>query len=255
MNSSAYLQNLFGLHGRVALVTGGSSGIGRAIALAFGGAGAHVLIAARTASAVEATVGEIRAAGGSSDGITANLSTRKGAHALADAAGRVDILVNSAGVNLRPPMPDLDEDTWDATMRVNLEAPFILGQRLAPGMAERRFGRIIHISSQQAHRPFASSGAYGVSKAALEALARSQSEAWAPQGVTANVLVPGFVATALNERLSSNPDAVQALAERTLIGRNGLPEDFEGAAVFLAGPASAYVIGQTIFVDGGFSVH
>ena len=140
-------------------------------------------------------------------------------------------------------------------MAVNLEAPFILGQRLAPGMAERGYGRLIHISSQQAQRPFANSGAYGVSKAGLEALARSQAEAWSPSGVTANVVVPGFVQTPLNRRLSSNPEVVEALAARTLIGRNGLPEDFAGAVVFLAGPSSAYVTGQLIAVDGGFSVH
>lgn len=258
METSPYLQHLFGLHERVALVTGGSSGIGRAIAVALAGAGAHVLIAARTVTAIDSTVEEIRHTGGSSTGIVADLSTREGAHALANAAsaiGAVDILVNSAGINLRPAMSDLNEDTWDTTMRVNLDAPFILGQRLAPGMVERGFGRMIHISSQQAHRAFASSGAYGVSKAALEALARSQSEAWAPHGVTANVLVPGFVETPLNKRLSSNPAAVKALARRTLIGRNGMPEDFAGAAVFLAGTASSYVIGQAVIVDGGFSVH
>ncbi|WP_461169906.1 SDR family NAD(P)-dependent oxidoreductase [Arthrobacter sp. Z1-15] len=255
MNSAAYLKHLFGLDGRVALVTGGSSGIGRAIALALGQAGAHVVIASRTASAVDAAAEDIRQSGGSAAGVAADLSTRDGAHALADAVGAVDILVNSAGINLRPPMPELDEAVWDATMRVNLDAPFILGQRLAPGMAERGFGRIIHISSQQAHRPFAASGAYGVSKAALEALARSQSEAWAPHGITANVLVPGFVRTPLNERLSSNPDAVRSLSARTLIGRNGTAEDFAGAALFLAGAGSAYVVGQSLAVDGGFSVH
>lgn len=255
MDSSTYLRDLFGLHERVALVTGGSSGIGKAIAIALSGAGAHVLIAARTAEAVDATVNEIREAGGSGDGIVADLSTREGAHALADAAGAVDIIVNSAGINLRPPLSELDEPTWEMTMHVNLEAPFILGQRLAPAMAKRGFGRLIHISSQQAHRAFASSGAYGVSKAAIEGLARSQSEAWAPHGVTANVLIPGFVETPLNKRLSSDPAAVKALAKRTLIGRNGMPEDFEGAAVFLASAASAYVIGQSVAVDGGFSVH
>jgi NAD(P)-dependent dehydrogenase (short-subunit alcohol dehydrogenase family) len=165
------------------------------------------------------------------------------------------VLVNSAGINLRPPMPELDEDTWDATMAVNLDAPFVLGQRLAPGMAARGYGRIIGISSQQAHRPFAASGAYGVSKAALEALVRSQAEAWSAQGVTANVLVPGFVPTALNRRLSADPAAVERLAARTLVGRNGAPEDFAAAAVFLAGPGAAYVTGQSIAVDGGFSVH
>lgn len=249
------LQQLFGLDGRTALVTGGSSGIGRAIATALADAGAHVLVAARTAATIDATVAAIRQAGGSADGIVADLSSRAGAHALADTAGDVDVLVNSAGINLRPPMADLDEDTWDATMAVNLDAPFVLGQRLAPGMAARGYGRIIGISSQQAHRPFAASGAYGVSKAGLEALARSQAEAWSGHGVTSNVLVPGFVRTPLNERLSADPATVAALAARTLVGRNGLASDFAAAAVFLAGPGSAYVTGQSIAIDGGFSVH
>jgi len=159
------LQQLFGLDGRTALVTGGSSGIGRAIASALADAGAHVLVAARTEATIDDTVATIRRDGGSADGIVADLSSRAGAHALADAASDVDVLVNSAGINLRPTMAELDEDTWDATMAVNLDAPFVLGQRLAPGMAARGHGRIISISSQQAHRPFAASGAYGVSKA------------------------------------------------------------------------------------------
>ncbi|MCS6554413.1 SDR family NAD(P)-dependent oxidoreductase [Curtobacterium flaccumfaciens] len=249
------LQQLFGLDGRTVLVTGGSSGIGRAIATALADAGAHVLVAARTAATIDATVAGIRQAGRSADGIVADLSSRAGAHALADSVGDVDVLVNSAGINLRPPMPELDEATWDATMAVNLDAPFVLGQRLAPGMAARGYGRIVSISSQQAHRSFAASGAYGVSKAGLEALARSQAEAWSAQGVTSNVLVPGFVRTPLNERLGSDPATVAALAARTLVGRNGLASDFAAAAVFLAGPGSAYVTGQSIAVDGGFSVH
>jgi NAD(P)-dependent dehydrogenase (short-subunit alcohol dehydrogenase family) len=255
MDISLHLASLFGLTGRTALVTGGSSGIGRAISLALAGAGAHVRIAARTVETIDSVVEEIRDGGGSADGIQADLSTRAGIHALAESVGAVDILVSSAGINLRPPLRDMSQGTWDVTMTVNVEAPFLLGQALAPGMAERGYGRLIHISSQQAQRPFADSGAYGISKAAVEALARSQAEAWSPHGVTANVLVPGYVSTPLNRRLSADPATVSALAARTLIGRNGLPEDFAGAAVFLASPASAYVTGQCLPVDGGFSVH
>ncbi|MFB9907603.1 SDR family NAD(P)-dependent oxidoreductase [Allokutzneria oryzae] len=259
MSSRAYLSDLFSLDCRVAIVTGGSSGIGRAIAGALARAGASVVVVARKEAELVATVENLEADGCRAAWVSADLSTRDGVRAAAEAAAQVfgepDILVNSAGVNLRPPMSRLGEDVWDATMALNLDAPYLLGQRFGPGMAERGFGRIIHITSQQAHRAFVQSGAYGVSKGALESLARSQAEAWSPSGVTCNTLVPGFVMTPLNARLSSDPERVAALAERTMIGRNGLAEDFEGAAVFLASRASAYVTGQSIFVDGGLSVH
>ncbi|CCA59162.1 3-oxoacyl-[acyl-carrier protein] reductase [Streptomyces venezuelae ATCC 10712] len=254
-----YLSDLFSLDGRTALVTGGSSGIGRAIAGALARAGASVVVLARKEAELTATVEELTADGCRAAWVSADLSTREGIKAGAEAAaavfGEPDILVNSAGINLRPPFGELDDEVWDTTMTVNLEAPFLLGRRFGPGMAERGFGRIIHITSQQAHRAFVQSGAYGVSKGALESLARSQAEAWSPNGVTANTLVPGFVMTALNERLSSDPEKVAALAARTMVGRNGLAEDFAGAAVFLASTSSAYVTGQSLFVDGGFSVH
>ncbi|MEK0097469.1 SDR family oxidoreductase [Streptomyces sp. A475] len=259
MTSQNYLSELFSLDGRTALVTGGSSGIGKAIAGALARAGASVVIVARKEAELASTVDELTADGCRAAWVSADLSTREGVRAAAEQAagvfGEPDILVNSAGVNLRPPMSELGDEVWDTTMAVNLEAPHLLGRRFGPGMAERGFGRIIHITSQQAHRAFVQSGAYGVSKGALEALARSQAEAWSPHGVTCNTLVPGFVMTPLNARLSSDPEKVAALAARTMVGRNGLAEDFAGAAVFLASRASAYVTGQAIFVDGGFSVH
>lgn len=259
MISRDYLLELFSLDGRVALVTGGSSGIGRAVAGALARAGADVVVVARKEEELAATVDELVAEGCRAAWVSGDLGTRDGVRAAAEAAAEVfgepDILVNSAGINLRPPMGELDEKVWDTTMAVNLEAPYLLGQRFGPGMAERGFGRIIHITSQQAHRAFVQSGAYGVSKGALESLARSQAEAWSPYGVTCNTLVPGFVMTPLNARLSNDPEKVAALAARTLVGRNGLAEDFAGVAVFLASRASAYVTGQSVFVDGGFSVH
>ncbi|HWT94251.1 MAG TPA: SDR family oxidoreductase, partial [Solirubrobacteraceae bacterium] len=206
-----------------------------------------------------ATVEELRAGGGTAASVRGDLSTRAGVREAAESAaavfGEPDVVVSSAGINLRPPLGELTEEVWDATMAVNLEAPFLLGQRFGPGMAERGFGRLIHVSSQQAHRAFVQSGAYGVSKGGLEALARSQAEAWSADGVTANTLVPGFVLTPLNARLQDDPATVKALAERTHVGRNGVPEDFAGAAVFLASRAAGYVTGHALFVDGGLSVH
>ncbi|MER7110687.1 SDR family NAD(P)-dependent oxidoreductase [Streptomyces sp. NPDC000229] len=259
MTSHAYLSHLFSLDGRVALVTGGSSGIGKGIAGALARAGASVVIVARREAELAATVDELVADGCRAAWVSGDLSSRGGVRAAAEKAARVygepDILVNSAGINLRPPMGEVGEDVWDATMAVNLEAPFLLGERFGPGMAERGFGRIIHVTSQQAHRAFVQSGAYGVSKGGLESLARSQAEAWSAFGVTCNTLVPGFVLTPLNARLQADPETVAALAARTMVGRNGVADDFAGAAVFLASAASAYVTGHALFVDGGLSVH
>ncbi|MFJ1866968.1 SDR family NAD(P)-dependent oxidoreductase [Streptomyces sp. NPDC088097] len=259
MDSRNYLSELFSLDGRTAVVTGGTSGIGRAIAGALARAGASVVVVARREAELVSTVAELTSEGCRAAWVSADLGTRDGVRAAAERAveafGEPDILVNSAGINLRPPMGELGEDVWDTTMALNLDAPYLLGQRFGPGMAERGFGRIIHVTSQQAHRAFVQSGAYGVSKGALESLARSQAEAWSPHGVTCNTLVPGFVMTPLNTRLSSDPEKVAALAARTMVGRNGLAGDFAGAAVFLAGRGSGYVTGQSIFVDGGLSVH
>lgn len=256
---NTYLADLFSLTDRTAIVTGGSSGIGRGIATALAHAGASVVIVARDEERIDETVAELTDAGCRAAGAIGDLSTRDGILAAAEAAvvpfGEPDILVNSAGINIRPPFAEITEDDWDATMTVNALAPFLLGQRYAIGMAERGYGRLIHISSQQAHRAFVGSGVYRVSKGAVESLMRSEAEAWGERGVTSNTLVPGFVLTPLNARLQEDPEQISALAARTMIGRNGLPTDFASAAVFLASVGSAYVTGHSLFVDGGLSAH
>ena len=252
-----YLQDLFSLDGRTALVTGGSSGIGRAMAGALARAGANVVVLARGEAALADTVRELRDAGCAAAWVSADLGDRTGLAAAARAAaakfGEPDIMVNSAGINLRPPMNDLTTADWDLTMAVNLTAPFLLGQLLGPRMAARGWGRIINVASQQAARAFANSGAYGASKGGLVSLTRSQSEAWAPSGVRSNAISPGFVATPLTSQTVRDPAHAAALAARTMIGRNGATADFEGIAVFLASRASEYLTGQVICVDGGFS--
>ncbi|GAA2734793.1 glucose 1-dehydrogenase [Actinocorallia aurantiaca] len=254
-----YLREMFGLDGRVALVTGGSSGIGRGMAVALGRAGAKVVVAARGEEALRDTVAELRSHGCDAAYVRADLGRRDEVAEAAEHAvgffGEIDVLVNSAGVNPRPHMDALTEGEWDLTMDVNLRAPFLLGQRFGPKMAGRGWGRIINVSSQQAFRAFFNSGAYGASKGGLTSLTRSQAEAWSPSGVRVNTLVPGFVITPLTAQASADPAFLQQMEARTLIGRNGLPADFEGAAVFLASPAAEYITGQCLFVDGGFSGH
>ena len=254
---SDYLSELFSLDGRVAVVTGGSSGIGRAIARALAGAGARVVLVARGHDALAQTAERLRDGGSEVAWVSADLADRfsleRGAREAAAAFGEPDILVNSAGINLRPPLGALTAGEWDLTMAVNLTAPFLLGQRFGPPMAERGWGRIINIASQQAVRAFGHSGAYGASKGGLVSLTRSQSEAWAARGVCCNAVSPGFVITPLTREAASDPARLAALAARTMIGRNGEAGDFEGIAVFLASRASDYVTGQVIFVDGGFS--
>jgi gluconate 5-dehydrogenase len=255
--SAAFFDDLFSLTGRVALVTGGSSGIGRAMAGALARAGARVVVLARDEQALAGTVEHLQAAGCQAAWVSADLASResaeRGAAAAAGHFGEPDIVVNAAGLNLRPPLAALTLAGWDQLMAVNLTAPFLLGQRFGPSMAGRGWGRIINVASQQAIRAFGNSGGYGAAKGGLVSLTRSQSEAWAPHGVCCNVIAPGFVATPLTAEVASDPVRSAALAARTMIGRNGEPADFEGIAVFLASHASAYVTGQLICIDGGFS--
>jgi NAD(P)-dependent dehydrogenase (short-subunit alcohol dehydrogenase family) len=250
-----FIEDLFSLRGRVAVVTGGSSGIGRGIATALARAGAGVVLIARRERELRETAAELRSHGCRAAYVPADLGDREQARRAAETAarpfGEPDILVNCAGINLRPPLDEVGDEVWDQTMAVNLDAPFLLGRRFGPVMAGRGYGRIINIASQQSFRAFGNSGAYGASKGGLVALTRSQAEAWSARGVCSNALVPGYVVTPLAAHIPQEQHA--AMAARTLIGRNGLPDDFAAAAVFLAGPASGYITGQAIFVDGGFS--
>ncbi len=254
---SDYLSSLFSLEGRIALVTGGSSGIGAAMAGAMARAGAKVVLIARDPERLAASAAALHADGCSAGWVSADLADRASiAQAASEAAGlfgEPDILVNCAAVNLRPPLGSLGIGEWDVTIAVNLTAPFLLGQRFGPSMAARGWGRIINVTSQQAQRAFGNSGAYGVSKGGLASLTRSQSEAWASSGVCCNSVCPGWVNTPLTAAVAADPARTAALAARTMVGRNGMPGDFEGVAVFLASRASDYITGQTLYTDGGFS--
>lgn len=245
---------LFDLSGLVALVTGANSGIGGAIAGALAEAGAHVVLVARRVKELAAVRGDI---GARAACLPCDLTDRR---ALADCAARApsffgapDILVNSAGVNLRKPILEVTEADWDASLRLNLEAPFFLAQKLVPAMIAKGWGRIINIASLQSVRAFPDGAPYGASKGGVLQLTRAQAEAWSRHGVNANAIGPGFFATPLTAPVANDPLRWQAMAAKTFAGRNGELADLRGAAVFLASRASDYVTGQTLFVDGGFS--
>jgi len=251
------LEDLFSLTGSVAVVTGGNSGIGFAIAEALGGAGACLVLVARRPSELEECARRLRVRRIRVEHLACDLTDRAALRACAVEAatffGAPDILINAAGVNIRRPMADIGEADWDATMALNLAAPFFLAQALAPGMIAKGRGRIINIASLQSVRAFAHSGPYGASKGGVMQLTRAQAEAWSRQGITVNAIAPGFFPTPLTAPVFSDPARAQAMAERTLIGRNGALPDLAGAAIFLASRASDFVTGQTLFVDGGFS--
>lgn len=238
-------------------MTGASSGIGRAIATTFGEAGASVVLVARRMDALHSVRAEIEARDGQAHVLACDLTVRESIAQLAREAplafGPPDIVVNSAGINIRRPMLEVTEEDWDQTLRLNLEVPFFLAQRLVPAMMQRRWGRIINIASLQSVRAFANSGPYGASKGGIVQVTRAQAEAWSRHGITSNAIAPGFFLTPLTAPVASDEARWNANAARTFAGRNGELTDLAGTAIYLASRASDYVTGQTIFVDGGFS--
>ena len=251
------MSKLFDLTGRVALVTGGGSGIGRAIAQALADAGASVVVLARRSDALEETVAAIAESGGRAAAVTADLARMNVLPAVAEEAagpfGPPDILVNAAGVNLREPAEEVTPESWDRTLAINLSVPFFLARALVPAMRAKGRGRIINIASLQSARAFPRGIAYGVSKGGVAQLTRAMAESWSAAGITCNAIAPGFFPTALTAAVFADQERAQHLANQTAIGRNGRLEDLHGTAVFLAAPASDYVTGQVIYVDGGFT--
>ena len=253
------LDQLFGIDGRVALVTGGGSGIGRAIAFCLAEAGAAVIHVARKEVQLQEATRDVEKINGKAAYLCCDVSDMDALTETAEKSatlfGPPDILVNAAGINLRQSWKEISAESWDKQIDINLKAPFFLAQHLIPGMRDKGWGKIINIGSLQSERAFPNSIPYGASKGGIMQLTRAMAEAWSANqsGITCNAIAPGFFKTGLTSVLYDNEQVINALARQTIIGRNGELADLKGAAIFLASPASDYITGQTIFVDGGWT--
>ena len=246
----------FSLENKVALITGGTSGLGKMMALALAKAGAFVWIASSRDNADE-TLQEIKQQG--SDGsfiqvdVTSSDALEKIVSQILKESNSIDILVNAAGINLRTSAEELTLNEWQKTIDINLTAPFFLSQLVADTMKKNNWGRIINIASLQSLRAFDNSIPYGASKGGVMQLTRALAQAYSKDGILVNAIAPGFFRTNLTESLFQDPDKLEALANKTMMGRNGEEKDIFGISVFLCSDANSYITGQTVFLDGGFS--
>lgn len=254
---SMKINQLFSLQGKTALITGGSSGLGEGIALALGLAGAKIAIAARREGQLLAAAKRLGKQGVEVTWFGADLSVLEESTELSQKVlnklGKVDILVNAAGMNLREPFAVVSPKSWQEQLNVHLGAPFFLTQALAPQMKTQQWGRIINIASLQSFRAFGNSAPYGAGKGGIVQLTRAIAQEWSKFGITCNAIGPGFFPTALTAPVFGDPELVKMHASKTAIGRNGEIKDVDGLAIFLASDASSYITGQTIMLDGGYT--
>ena len=245
---------MFNLAGKCAVVVGGTSGIGKAIALGLAAAGADVVASSRSKQSVDNLADSLEASGSKTLRITSDVVDRASLQLLHDAAlssfGRIDILVNSAGVTKRVPTLDCSEELWQSIMDVNLNGTLRACQIFGETMLQQKKGRIINIASLSTFVAFHEVAAYGASKAAVGALTRSLAVEWAPHGVCVNAIAPGIFPTDLNRELLDSPRGKE-LITRTPMARFGTVDEVIGAAVFLASDEAAFTTGQIIAVDGG----
>ena len=239
----------FDLSGKTALVTGSTRGLGLALARALAAAGARVAINGRTSDAVDAVVAGIEGAIAAPFDVT----DEKAVRGAVDALGPVDVLVNNTGVTIRQPLVELELADWQRLLDVNLTGAFLVARAVAPGMIERGSGKVVNVCSVMSELARPSTGAYAATKGALKMLTRTMCAEWGPHGIQANGIAPGWFRTDLTEPLQADAAFDAWLRGRVPTGRWGEPDELAGAVVFLASPASDFVNGQILIVDGGLS--
>lgn len=250
-----FRETIFDLSGRSALITGGSRGIGKAIATGFAQAGAELFLCSRKEDEIRAAAEEIRhQTGVRVESIAADMAKRDDVRRLADLAierlGKVDILVNNAGWNIPQPIDGIRDEDWDYLVELNLTSCMALTRALVPGMKERRWGRVIHISSIMGLASTPQRNAYSATKAALIGMAKASALDLGPFGITVNCIAPGPIATEMPMSILSKPQQ-DALAARTAMNRWARPDELIGPALLLASEAGSYITGTVIVVDGG----
>ena len=248
----------FSLAGKTALVTGAGRGIGRGMALAFAEAGADVALNARTETELKAVAGEIEALGRRAVTIAASVETADGARRVVESAieqlGQLDVLLNAAGTAIRRPAEEMTEEQFERQVNVNLRGTYFACQAAGRHMLERGSGSIVNIGSLTTSFGLPLRSVYAATKGAVGQLTKTLAVEWAARGVRVNCIAPGWILTPLTQPLHDDPKQSDWIVGRTPMGRWGTPEDLQGVAVYLASGASAFMTGQTLYVDGGFIV-
>lgn len=253
---------LFSFAGKTALITGGGSGIGGFMAKSLSDAGARVYLVGRRGEVLEKALGKRDGAcfpcdlteSGAARRLYAAVAklAKDGSEASVDKV-MPDIIVNGAGANPRIPPDDISEADWCRTIHLNLNVPFLVARAFVPSMRRKGWGRIINIASLQSYRAFKNGMPYGAAKGGIVQLTRAMAEAWSPHGITANAIAPGFFPTDVTAPVFADKEAVAAITRQTAIGRPGQLPDLRGITLFFASDASAYITGQTLGLDGGFT--